>query len=317
MITLDQAFMDFLRARRADGLRASTVNWYRSRVGALVAHFGPVRLQSVTVNQVRSYVISLRGRRARYVGASQRREVSGGLSLDTVQGHMRALRAFFKWCAGEYALDGWSNPMLRIKMPKLSRDVPKAASLADLPKLLDACGGGMAGFRDRAMLLFLADTGCRAGGLLSLRLSDLDLAACSALVVEKFGKVRTLYFSQVTAGAIAFWLGVRPGGRSDFVFCSLSNGIRLGAALSLGGLHRALRRLKKRARVSGRVNPHAWRHAFGLGYLDRGGDPASLRRLMGHSDMSTTLTYYAVHSERELAEKHHQYSPVGGLEVGG
>lgn len=309
VVTVADAVNEFLVAARADGKKTETIRWYRSRLKQMVSHLGARTLAALTVSDVREYLVELRGRKTRYHGATYRREVRGGLSKDTVHGHLRALRYFFAWAAAEYALVGW-NPMGRVQMPRLDHSaVPKAASLDDLAQLLAVMGDDPAGRRDRAILLFLADTGCRAGGLLQLKLCDLNLHDGSAMVCEKGGRSRLVYFGAPVAVALARWFEVRPAGQ--FVFCSMRSG---SEALTLGGLHCMIRRRKKKAGVSGRVNPHAWRHCFGKSYIDAGGDAGSLRRLMGHSDVKTTLTYYISHTDRELAQKHDQYSPLRLLE---
>ena len=53
------------------------------------------------------------------------------------------------------------TPATRLKQPRLKRGEPKAASMEDLLKLLDATNGeSPLALRNRAMLLVLADTAC-------------------------------------------------------------------------------------------------------------------------------------------------------------
>lgn len=88
-----------------------------------------------------------------------------------------------------------------------------------------------------------------------------------------------------------------------------------GEPLTASGLHQALKRLKKRANVAGRVNPHSFRHGFAREYLRQGGDVITLARLLGHSDVNTTAAYYAVFDDDELAMLHNKYSPIRGLNL--
>jgi len=104
------------------------------------------------------------------------------------------------------------------------------------------------------------------------------------------------------------WLLVRPGG-SDALFVNLST----GQALTESGVSQVLKRLKRRAGVRGRVNPHAFRHGFAREYLKNGGDLATLAKLLGHKDINTTTDFYAVFSEDELAELHEKFSPLRAL----
>lgn len=305
---LSSAVQQFLVAAGADGLKPSTVRWYESRLRPVAAHFGLDDLADLGAPDLRTYIVALRARDQRYL-VGQRPVMTGGLSPDTIHGHLRALRRFFRWAVEEYGLP--TNPMLRIRLPRVAHDTPKAASLDDLAKLLAAIDDSPTGWRNRAMLMFLADTGCRAAGMLTLHRENLDLSAGRALVVEKGDKARRVYFGENTAYAVARWLDVRPGG-GWAVFCSL-HGPRRGLPLTLGGLHDVIRRLKMQAGVSGRVNPHSLRHMFAREYLTNGGDLSSLARIMGHSDAAVTANYYAVFDDAELKEKHGLYSPARRL----
>lgn len=50
------------------------------------------------------------------------------------------------------------------------------------------------------------------------------------------------------------------------------------------------------------------RHAFAREYLRSGGDLATLSRLLGHQDVSTTVAHYTVYTLDELAVQHEQHS---------
>jgi hypothetical protein len=71
-----------------------------------------------------------------------------------------------------------------------------------------------------------------------------------------------------------------------------------------------LKRRAKRAGVQGRVNPHAFRHAFAREHIKNGGDLATLSQLMGHASVEITKANYAIFTMQELQEKHRRHSPV-------
>ena len=64
-------------------------------------------------------------------------------------------------------------------------------------------------------MLFLADTGCRRGGLVGLRLSDLELEQARAWVAEKGKNGARVFLSGLTVTALTAWLAVRPDVRHD------------------------------------------------------------------------------------------------------
>lgn len=304
MLPLD-ALNDFLLALRADGLRPATLQWYRSLLSAFTQEVTD-DLENVTPRMVRQYIVALEDRTERYIGAPQKPTQRGGLSKASVAAHVRALHAFWTWCEREYQLD--RNPMSNIKRQRVVPPEPKAINGQDFVKLFNATEGGRFGERDRAILVFLADTGSRLGGLLTLTLDNLFVEDQRAIVREKGQKTRPVVFTAYTARILLQWLAVRPTGDSRYVFVS-----QRGGKLTESGVNQLLARLKARAGVQGRVNPHSFRHGFAREYLRNGGDLATLARLLGHSDISTTAAYYAVFSQDELADLHEKFSPINSI----
>ena len=152
-MTVQEAIEEFLLACGADGLSTATVKWYRSLLGKMSVKINNQELEITTTSQIRAYLIYLR---------------KAGLSDDSVNGHTRALHRFFRWCATEY---DQPNPMANIKYPKQLRSkLPKAVSIGDVIKLFEACDESPLAKRNKAILAFLLDTGCRAAGLRGLTL---------------------------------------------------------------------------------------------------------------------------------------------------
>lgn len=79
------------------------------------------------------------------------------------------------------------------------------------------------------------------------------------------------------------------------------------------GLGEVLRRLKKVAGITGRVNPHSFRHAFAREWLRNGGDLSTLSSMLGHAIPAVTARFYAVFTDFELGEFHERFSPLHKL----
>jgi len=141
-----------------------------------------------------------------------------------------------------------------------------------------------------------------------LEITKLHINDKRALVHEKGNKSRFVFFTHFTALLLNKWLLLHPE-TCNFVFVSM----RTGNALTDSGIQQMLKRLKKQAKVKGRVNPHSFRHGFAREYIKNGGDLATLARLLGHSDESITAAYYAVFAPDELAEFHKKHSPINRL----
>ena len=61
-----------------------------------------------------------------------------------------------------------------------------------------------------------------------------------------------------------------------------------------------------------RIHPHLLRHTFATHFIKNGGDPFSLQRLLGHSDIKTTMIYVNL-AGVDLEEAHAKASPVDRL----
>lgn len=79
-------------------------------------------------------------------------------------------------------------------------------------------------------------------------------------------------------------------------------------------LNKLIRRLGERAGLSRTIGPHIFRHAFATNYIDNGGDAFSLKRILRHTTMYTSLRY--VHSSAEsIRGKMEESSVMRGVEI--
>lgn len=312
---LTEAINALVTATRADGRSAITIAGYRESLGHLVAFLGDKEVESITLADLRAYAADLRDRQERFADHPSRKKVAGGLSVFSIASRLRSVKRLFNWLTQEEILT--ENPAKRLKLPRLPQKEPKALSQAALAQLLAATAGdSVVQRRDRALLLVLADTGCRVGGLAHLRVQDVNLDAQTALVSEKGEKIRPVYFMPMTAEALRRWLEVRPAVDVDWLFVNLGPK-QVYPQLTEDAVGEALRRLKKAANVAEPVTPHRFRHAFAREYLRNGGDLATLSRLLGHSSVEVTARYYAVFTPSELQDFHAKFSPVAGLQKRG
>ena len=57
-----------------------------------------------------------------------------------------------------------------------------------------------------------------------------------------------------------------------------------------------------------RLAPHTLRHSFALAYIENGGDPFSLQRILGHTNQETTSKYVNM-ARTNVKAQHSKYSP--------
>lgn len=284
---------------------AKTETNYRHSLAVLLAFLHDPEVETVTLDHLRAFRSDLFDRRERYASGSPRPRKSGGLSVWSIATHIRIARLLFRWLQVEGHLA--TNPAARLQIPDVGNEPPKGIAEGDLVKMFDAAKSSP---RDYALLLFLADTGCRIGGVVGLTLSDLDLDERCALVREK-GKhgrkrVRAVFFNSPTAEALDVWLQARaalPGAsRTDRVF------IGHKGPLTANGVYQMVERVGEMAGVEGRCNPHSFRHGLARALLERGLDMGRVSRILGHTDVRITARFYGVFSQKELAEAHARYS---------
>ncbi len=272
---------EFLEAKRAEGLSASTVAWYEFQVGRFCQWLGD---RGMSLRVARSYLAEM---------------ADDGLSSSMRRGAAIAIKAFSRWLAEEGLGEDFAG---RLKLPKKGKPLPREARLSDVASVF-----AIASPRDRALLLFMLDTGARRAEVAGLRWVDVDLDGLHVRLTGKGSKERLVAMTSRTAELLR---AIRPDSVSadDHVF------VGQRGPLTVSGISSVLRRLKAKAGVVGPLNPHSLRHAFGSNFVANGGDLESLRQILGHEDISTTRIYLDLARET-VEEKHRRYSPVNGLEL--
>jgi integrase len=137
----------------------------------------------------------------------------------------------------------------------------------------------------KPMVLLALNTGMRRGELFSLEWRDVDFSSGIVTVraaSAKSGQTRRIPLNSEAATVLTLW-HKRQGDASALVFPN-AEGTRLdNIAKSWGGVM-MLARLE-------RFNFHDLRHTFASRLVQRGVDLNTVRTLLGHSEISTTLIY--------------------------
>jgi site-specific recombinase XerD len=284
---LGEALTLFLADCEFMDLAPTTIVWYERMIRPFADWQGG-DVVDVTRSQMKAYL----------------GEYKAGHSAASTRGAVKALRRFFSWAKDEELID--LSPMRKIKAPKRGKRIPKDVTLSDVRMLLATCDNSRAGIRDRAIMILLLDSGIRVGGLLGLRLGDVDAQRMAIIVTEKNGP-RYAHIVDTTLGLLGAWLNVRPASESTAFFLALN---KHDEALGYSGVRLMLRRRSMEGETSQIVTPHMFRHAFAKQYLLNGGDSFTLSDLLGHSDYATTRNFYAIFEFKELKKPHERFSPT-------
>ncbi len=284
----------FLLALAVTGRSRLTIELYRRSLEGIIAFIGNRAISDVSPGDLRAFLAHLQGQ----------------VNPVTVGIRWRSIRAFFNWLYRE----GWLTepPTKRIQTPKAPRRFPHILNEAQVRALLHVArvqAITWRGYRDYAIVLTLLDCGLRVSELTGLAVNDLDLAHGTLAVIGKGSRERRVYFGRRLARVLRDWLGKRtlslPG---DALFCT-----RKGYSVSRYEIAHTVTRLARATGIEGiRCSPHTLRHTFATQFIRNGGDPFSLQRLLGHSDISTTMIY--VHMAGvALREAHAKASPIDRL----
>jgi len=210
---------------------------------------------------------------------------------------VRGLHAFAR--AQGLAAD---DPAREVAPPTPPRRLPKAITIDEVERLLDAAGSTADPdprvLRDRALLEFLYGTGARISEVTGLDVDDLDhLAADPAVrLTGKGGKQRYVPVGSYAVGALeAYLVRGRPAlaaaavrKASPAVFLNARGG-RLTRQGAWGVIREAAARSGKIE-----ISPHTLRHSFATHLLDGGADIRVVQELLGHASVTTTQVYTLV-----------------------
>lgn len=177
----------------------------------------------------------------------------------------------------------------------ISQPLPHVLSAADAQSILDACEH----LRDRLLFALLLDTGVRIGEALGLRHEDLSIAERQISIVPrdndnraraKGGRCRLIPASSDLMRLYADYLNSEYGSLdSDYVFVNLW-GRPHGHPLTYPAVYDLVRRLRRRTGID--FGPHWFRHTYATWLLRRGAGMESVKELLGHTSITTTIDTY-------------------------
>jgi len=209
-----------------------------------------------------------------------------GLARGTIRVRMRSVRVFANFLEREGMVE--TSPMVGVEIPRVPQSFPQVLTALEIQKLLRAAKTRTwYGTRNHAILATFLDTGLRLSELINLDAADVDLQSLSIRVRNgKGSKDRQVYIGRTLARALRRWAEVRPYGIGADAYFSTRDGRRLDQR----NVARIIERISARAKLEGkRIHPHLLRHTFATHFIKNGGDPFSLQRLLGHSDIKTTM----------------------------
>jgi len=283
-LALTDAYTDFILSRQAMNCTPSTIAFYRYTAGFFLAwaeRQGITRPDEVTARYVRQYIAEL---------------VDSGKADSTAWDHGRAVKTMLKFWHEE----GYLPQPVKFELPKIAKKRLPVLSVSELQQILKVCNT-----RDKAVVLFMADSGLRRAEVCALNWSDVDMQ--NGLVKVRQGKGRkdrSAVIGATTRRAILAYRRTLQD-REGLMFQT-----QTGTRFTGSGLLTIFRRLTKRTGIH--VTPHALRRTFVILSLRNGMDVLHLEAMLGHANLEM-VQHYAQMVDDDLLQAHKQHSPVDNL----
>lgn len=202
-----------------------------------------------------------------------------------------------------------TDPSARLRPPKQAVRLPKALTIAQVERLLEASSvlegeagddAALAALRDRALLELLYATGARVSEVVQLDVDDLASPSDAeprglVRLRGKGDKERIVPLGSFARAALdAYFVRARPllavrGKASPRAFLGLR-----GVPLSRQSAWLVIQRAAEAAGIGVAVSPHTLRHSFATHLLQGGADVRAVQELLGHSSVATTQIYTLV-----------------------
>lgn len=227
--------------------------------------------------------------------AAIRSELAERYAPATVNRQLSALRGVLKasWRLGLMTAEEYTRAADVDGISSTTLPAGRAISSGELQALMDACAGEAtpAGARDAAMIGVMYSAGLRRSELVGLDVDDYDEAELTVTVrAGKGNKDRLTYIEAGTSNALSDWLDSRGFDDGPLFLPVLKSGRIEWRRLSTSAVYKMLQKRAEEARIDA-VTPHDLRRSFVSDLLDAGADIATVQRLAGHADPSTTSRY--------------------------
>ena len=223
-----------------------------------------------------------------------------GATKSTIARKSSSIRAFTAWLLEREVIE--VDPGLRLRSPKLERNLPKVATEDSVSKVLErlknlATTDKPSALSDWCAFELLYATGMRVSELAGLDVDDLDFSRQLVRVTGKGNKQRMLPYGDMAAEALNRWLRT---GRNLYAVPESPNALLLTSRGKRIGVRQIYALVAKQLEdtPTGAAGPHTLRHSAATHLLDHGADLRAVQEILGHASLGTTQIYTHVSVER-------------------
>ena len=269
-------FLDYLQYERNRSER--TVRAYADDLKSFEAFFknldGQLSWESVDSDVIRDWMESM---------------MDKGNTATSVNRRLSAVRSLYRFALSRGYVS--RDPAHAVSGPKCQKVLPQYLREKEMNTLLDEqmWEDRYIDVRARTIILLFYSTGIRLSELIGLDDADVDFAEQQLKVTGKGDKQRILPFGTELSEALRVYMARRDAEveRKDSAVFLTAKGIRMNSQQVRDEVRHHLSRvstLKKRT-------PHVLRHTFATAMLNHEAGIESVKKLLGHSKLSTTEIY--------------------------
>ena len=270
----------FFAAKQIEGCSSRTIKFYKTTLETMFSQI-ETEVRKITTEEMREYLSEY-----------QKRNNCSNVTIDNVR---RNISSFFSWLEEEdYIL---KSPMKRIHKIKTKKVVKNTISDEAIEKLRDGCKTT----RDKAIIDLLYSTGMRVGELVNLNIDDIDLEGRECVVYGKGDKERRVYFDAKSKVHLKEYIDSRADD-NPALFVTLNAPFK---RLKISGVEIRLRELGRELKVE-RIHPHKFRRTMATRAIDKGMPIEQVQKILGHSQIDTTMQYAMV-NQNNVKASHQKY----------
>lgn len=253
---------------KTHGYSDKTIKLYTSCVRVLALHYKKSPLE-ITKQQIADFIYHLR---------------CHDRSESTIHVYFEAIKCFLR-------INNLTERLPKISFRRRSKKIPAVLSQKEIWTLLDSCTS----LKFKTIFSVIYSAGLRVSEAANLKMSDIDFERKTIFI--RNGKNRrdryTLLANETVTLLIKYYSVYHP---QNFVFY----GDDVFRNISVECIQRHFKKLIANANIKKSIHVHTLRHSFATHLLENGTSIFHIMKLLGHSNIQTTMIYLHMESLENL-----------------
>lgn len=258
---------EFVKILELKRYSKQTINSYKSHLLMVKSHFKGRPFKSISDKELFEFIyhlVNIKG-----ISASYQRQMVGGLKL------------FY------HEIHGRSIPFEYLKVTQQEKKLPVVLSKKEVYKVIENTNN----LKHRALLAVIYSAGLRIGELLELKKTDIDSERMLIHIRAAKGKKDryTMLSKKVLELLRKYYKEYKP---KEYLFEG-----QKGGKYSAESAGQFFKRALKKSKIEKPATLHTLRHSFATHLLEEGVGITHIQKLLGHSNITTTLIYTHIANE--------------------